>query len=181
MSNARMLEGCAWTIGLSKLPEKSTMSAFRIWSSTGTRTLRSLPHGRPAHSPWVYNSCVRSAMLHASETRAPTLSDLHSLQRNDRAITHWICSVTTKDQHLQERMQLDDLSKIHRTCQLRGHGHVDRSNGELEKIQKLNPIMATEVIGMDCLAPGLTGTHHSNRKAWSGRFRSFVRLDPPLY
>ena len=44
-------------------------------------------------------SCDGSAMLpRASETWAPTLSDLYRLQRNDQAMIHWICGVTTKDQ-----------------------------------------------------------------------------------
>ena len=34
---------------------------------------------------------------------------------------------------------------------------------------------------MDFLALGLTETHPSHRKAWSGRLRSVVRLDPHLY
>ena len=61
-----------------------------------------------------YNLCVRSAMLHASENWAPILSDWHRLQRNERAMIRWICSVTTKDklipQDLLERMQLDGLA-----------------------------------------------------------------------
>ena len=39
----------------------------------------------------------------------------------------------------------------------------------------------TEVIDMDCLALGLAETQPSERKAWSGRLRSAVRLDPPIY
>ena len=46
----------------------------------------------------------------------PTFSDLHRLQRSDRAMIHWMCGVTTKDQvslqDLLERMQLDDLAKV---------------------------------------------------------------------
>ena len=60
----------------------------------------------------VYNLCVRSAMLHASKTKAPKLSDLHRPQRSDLAMIHWMCNVTTKDQvssqDLLERMP-DDL------------------------------------------------------------------------
>ena len=91
----------------------------------------------------VYNLCVRSAMLHASETWAPTLSDLHQLKRNDQAMICWMCSVTTKDQvssqDLLERMQLDDLAKVLCTHQLRWHGRVECSDGWLKKVQKLNP------------------------------------------
>ena len=62
----------------------------------------------------VYNSCVWSAMLHASETWALTSSDLHRLLRNDRAVIRCICSITIKDevssQDLLERMRPDDLA-----------------------------------------------------------------------
>ena len=34
----------------------------------------------------VYNSCMRNEMVHASQAWAPTSSDLHRLQRNDRAM-----------------------------------------------------------------------------------------------
>ena len=54
----------------------------------------------------LYNSCVRSAMLHANETWAPVLRDLHHLQRNDRAIIRWMCGVTTKDKVIsQDRLE----------------------------------------------------------------------------
>ena len=62
---------------------------------------------------------------------APTLSDLHCLQRNDRDMICWMRGVTTKDQvsphHLLKRMQLDDLAKVLRIRQLRWHDHVERS------------------------------------------------------
>ena len=54
-------------------------------------------------------------MLYASETWAPTLPDLHRLQRNDQAMIRWMCGVTTKDQvswhDLLKRMQLDGLAR----------------------------------------------------------------------
>ena len=54
-----------------------------------THSIPITPRGR------VYNSCVRRAMLHASETWATTLFNLHRLQRSDRAMIHWMCDVTT--------------------------------------------------------------------------------------
>ena len=145
----------------------------------------------------VYNSYwyVRSAMLYASETWAPILSDLHRLQRNERTMIRWMCGVTTKDQvsskNLLERMQLDDLVKVLHTHWLGWHCHVERSNGWLKKVQKLNPTGGhslgcpmktwTEVIDMDCLVLGLTETHPSDKKAWSGRLWNAVRLDTSLY
>ena len=116
----------------------------------------------------IYNLCARSAMFHISETSAPILSDLHLLQRNDRAMIRWKCGVTTKNQvssqDPMERMQLDDLAKVLRTHRHRWHGHVEQSDGWLKKVQKLNPRGGnghghpkktwTEVINMDHLAPG---------------------------
>ena len=45
----------------------------------------------------VYSSCVRSAMLHASETWPLTKSNLQHLQRNDRAMIGQICNVRPQD------------------------------------------------------------------------------------
>ena len=99
----------------------------------------------------VYDSCVRSAMLHASETWAPTLPDLHRLQHNDWAMTHWICGVTTKDQvisqHL-ERKQLDDLVKVLHTRRLRWHSHVKRSDGWLKKVQNFYPYEVVAAVAL---------------------------------
>ena len=88
-------------------------------------------------------------------------------------------------------MQLKDLAKVLRTGRLKWHGHVERNDGWLKKVQKLSPKGRrghgrpeetwTEVIAMDRLALGQTETHPSDRKAWSGRRRSAARLDTPLY
>ena len=45
----------------------------------------------------VYSSCVRSAMLHASETWPLTKTNLQPLQRNDRAMSRQICSIKPED------------------------------------------------------------------------------------
>ena len=45
----------------------------------------------------VYSSCVRSAMLHASETWPLTKPNLQRLQRNDRAMIRQICNVRAQD------------------------------------------------------------------------------------
>ena len=56
----------------------------------------------------VYSSCVQSAMLHASETWPLTKTNLHRLQRNDRAM-------------------IRQISSISRGC---GHGKVKRTIGK---------------------------------------------------
>ena len=45
----------------------------------------------------VYSSCVRSAMLYASETRPFTKPSLQRLQRNDRAMIRQMCNVKSQD------------------------------------------------------------------------------------
>ena len=45
----------------------------------------------------VYSSCVRSAMLHASETWTLTKMNLQCLQRNDRAMIRQICSIKPEE------------------------------------------------------------------------------------
>ena len=69
-------------------------------------------HGR------AYSSCVRSAMLHASETWPLTKPNLQRLQRNDRAMIRQICNVrpqdivTTRSNELLVRLGIEDLDLI---------------------------------------------------------------------
>ena len=46
----------------------------------------------------VFDACVRSALLHGSETWAPTAPDLQQLCRNDRSMIRWICGVKPHDE-----------------------------------------------------------------------------------
>ena len=73
----------------------------------------------------VYSSCVRSAMLHASETWPLTKTNLQRLQRNDRAMIRQICSIKPEDvarvrsSELLAKLQLEDLDLILRKRRLR--------------------------------------------------------------
>ena len=81
----------------------------------------------------VYSSCVRSAMLHASETWPLTKTNLQRLQRNDRAMIRQICSIKPEDvarvrsSELLAKLQLEDLDLILRERRLCWFGHVARS------------------------------------------------------
>ena len=63
----------------------------------------------------VYSSCVRSAMLPASETWPLTKTNLQRLQCNDRAMIRQICSIKPEDvarvrsSELLAKLQLVDL------------------------------------------------------------------------
>ena len=79
----------------------------------------------------VYSSCVRSAMLHASETWPLTKPNLQRLQRNDRAMIRQICNVrpqdivTTRSNELLVGLGIEDLDLILKERRLRWYGHVE--------------------------------------------------------
>ena len=50
----------------------------------------------------VFDACVRSALLHGSETWAPTAPDLQRRRRNDRSMIRWICGVKSQDDMYSE-------------------------------------------------------------------------------
>ena len=85
----------------------------------------------------VYSSCVRSAMLHASETWPLTKANLQRLQRNERAMIRQICSIKPEDvarvrsSELLAKLQLEVLDLILRERRLRWFGHVARSSGAI--------------------------------------------------
>ena len=82
----------------------------------------------------VYSSCVRSAMLHASETWPLTKTNL---QRNDRAMIRQICRIkpedvaTVRSSELLAKLELEDLDLILRERRLHWFGHVERSSGAI--------------------------------------------------
>ena len=82
----------------------------------------------------VYSSCVRSAMLHASETWPLTKTNLQRLQRNDRAMIGQICSIKSEDlatvrsSELLAKLELEDLDLILRERRLCWFGHVKCSS-----------------------------------------------------
>ncbi|RUS86150.1 hypothetical protein EGW08_006098 [Elysia chlorotica] len=86
----------------------------------------------------VYSTCVRSAMLHASETWPLTKPNLQRLQRNDRAMIRQICNVkpedvaTTRSNELLTLLGLEDLNLILKERRLRWYGHVERSSGAIK-------------------------------------------------
>ena len=86
----------------------------------------------------VYSSCVRRAMLHASDTWPVTKPCLQRLQRNDRAMIRQICNVKPQDTEtiwsteLLARLGIEDLDLILKEKRLRWYGHVERSNGAVK-------------------------------------------------
>ena len=102
-----------------------------VQGATTVLTSRHLSNKTRGH---VYSSCVRSAMLHASETWPLTKTNMQRLQRNDGAMIRQICSIKPEDvarvrsSELLAKLQLEDLDLILRERRLRWFGHVERSS-----------------------------------------------------
>jgi len=88
------------------------------------RDISLLRQGRP------YNSCVRSSMLHGSETWPVRKENEVALQRAEIRMVRWICNVKVKDKvpskELRERLGIDDIILIPQQHRLRWYGHVLR-------------------------------------------------------
>ena len=84
---------------------------------------------------YLYNSCVRSVMLYASETWPMTTEVLSRLRRNDNAMIRWICSKKLSDRiptaTLCARLQLCMLEDVLRCNRLRWYGHVMRMEDDI--------------------------------------------------
>ena len=85
----------------------------------------------------VYSSCVRSAMLHASETWPLTKLNPQRLQRNDRPRFRQICNVkppdvvTTRSNELLARLSIEDLDIILKERRLRRNAPMVQSRQPL--------------------------------------------------
>ena len=88
-------------------------------------------HISPKSRGQVYSSCVRSAMLHGSETWGPNASELQRLCLNDRSMVRWICGVSAHDDipsdQLLEKLGQTDNTTVIRCGRLQWAGHVERA------------------------------------------------------
>ena len=144
----------------------------------------------------VYSSCVRSAMLHASETWPLTKPNLQRLQRNDRATIRQICNVrpqdivTTRSNELLVRLGIEDLDLILKERRLRGYGHVERSNGAVKTAFDIQvdgkrgpgrPKMTwKQLTERDCREWKLSAINPHDRHSWRSGVRSAMRAASQL-
>ena len=86
----------------------------------------------------VYNTCVRGALLYASECWPLRQNDLARLLRNERAMLRWICAIKPTNnistQDLCLRLNIEDLGAVLRRKCLRWFGHVQRSEEWIGRI-----------------------------------------------
>ena len=92
-------------------------------------TSMSISWARKVH---LYQTCVRKAMLHASECWAPTKANINRLNRSDQAILRWICKVKLSDRvatsALLKKLNLLEIENEMRANHLGWYGHVHRSS-----------------------------------------------------
>ena len=142
----------------------------------------------------VYSSCVRSAVLDASETWPLTKPILQCLQRNDRAMIRQICDVrpqeivTTRSNELLVRLCIEDLDLILKERRLRWYGHVERSNGAIKTafdIQVGGPgrpkMTWKQLTERDCREWKLSAIKPHDRRTWRSGVRSAIRAASQLF
>ncbi len=138
----------------------------------------------------VFNSCVRSAMLHASETWPMSTAALHRLRRNERAMIRWICGVKIDEVNtalLYVKLDIQDLDTVIRERRLRWFGHVVRSSSEINGVrdrvvegkrgQGRPKKTWNECVQGDLKACGLSEESAYDRVAWRSAIRR-CRLEP---
>jgi len=80
----------------------------------------------------LYSSCVRSSMLHGSETWPVKKENLVALQRPEMRMVRWMCGIKLKDRlpskELRERLGIDDIALVLQQNRLRWYGHVLRKD-----------------------------------------------------
>ena len=144
----------------------------------------------------VYSSCVRSTMLHASETWPLTKLNLQRLQRNDRAMIRQICNVrpqdivTTRSIELLVRLGIEDLDLILKERRLRWYGHVEHSSGAIKtafdiqvdgKREPGRPKMTwKQLTERDCREWKLSAINPHDRRTWRSGMRSAMHAASQL-
>ena len=82
----------------------------------------------------LYSSCVRSSMLHGSETWPVRKENVVALLRAEMRMVRWMCGVKLKDRlpskELRERLGVDDIALMLQQNRLRWNGHVLRKDDD---------------------------------------------------
>jgi len=76
----------------------------------------------------LYSSCMRSSMLHGSETWPVRKENAVALQRTEMRMVRWMCGVKLKDRlpskEMREKLGIDDIALVLQQNRLRWYGHV---------------------------------------------------------
>jgi len=76
----------------------------------------------------MHSSCLRSSMLHGSETWPVRKENEVAVHRAEMRMVRWMCNVKVKDRvpgkELRERLGIDDIILILQPNRLQWYGHV---------------------------------------------------------
>ena len=136
--------------------------------------------------------CLCSALLHGSETWAPTAPDLQRLRRKDRSMVYWICGVRDGDKvsadTLCAMLGVQEVTAALRTRRLRWYGHVARSSSCINSITSMTIPSArgrgrpkktwSECVKADMKMCSLGSIDPLNREAWGLGVRHSSHLLP---
>ena len=132
------------------------------------------------------------ALLHGSETWAPTAPDLQRLRRNDRSMVCWICGVRDDDEVSADTLcailGVQEVTAALRTRRLRWYGHVAGSSSCINSITSMTILSArrrggpkktwSERVKTDMKMCSLGSIDPLNREAWGLGFRHSSHLLP---
>ena len=142
----------------------------------------------------LFTACVRSALLHASETWGPTHEDLERLRRNERCMVRWICGVKPENKvssaTLCAKLGIEDIESALRTRRLRWYGHVSRASTCINTIRDM-PIPGRKRRGgqhktwaacvkSDIVKCNLSSVDTRDRVAWRAGVRRSRLLPTPV-
>ena len=125
----------------------------------------------------LYNSCVRSSMLHGSETWPVRKENVVALQRAEMRRVRWMCGIKYKtDSQVRswERLGIDDIALVLQQNRLRWYGHVLRREDDdwvkkcMEyEVQGPRPKKTwREVVREECQARKLNTKDAMDRSKW---------------
>ena len=136
---------------------------------------------------YVYSSCVRGAMLHASETWPLTKPSLQRLQLHDRAMIRQICNVKPQDTanirstELLTQLGIEDLDLIQKERRLCWYGHMKRSKDavktafDIQIVGKRGPgrpkMTWKQLIERDCREWKLSAINSHDKEIWRSGMR----------
>ena len=141
----------------------------------------------------VYETAVRSSMLHGSETWGPKVEELQRLRRNDRAMIRWICRVGLREgvssDDLLRRLGIHDITAVLRSRRLRWAGHVMRAQSSIKTTSELSlpdrrgpgrPRKTwKECVKADMAKVNLSTVDPGDRDAWRAGVRRSLVLPTP--
>jgi len=130
----------------------------------------------------LYSSCVRSSMLHGSETWPVGGENGVALRRAELRMVRWMCGVGLQDrvpsEELRGRLELEDIISVLQRNRLRWYGHVLRKedNDWVKKCMEYGVGGAgpgggprrtwRQIVERDCGARGLSGEDAMDRTRW---------------